>query len=82
MPQSETSTWSQFALQQMAAESYLEGIDWNNAEQVKTQLRLGNNRSGFPQTGATRFTGTVSNGLQDNNKRGRESLFGCAKYGV
>ncbi|RPH78584.1 MAG: hypothetical protein EHM80_09960, partial [Nitrospiraceae bacterium] len=65
MPQSEISTWLQFALQQMAAESYLDGIDWNNAEQVKTQLRLGNNRPGFPQTGATRFTGTISNGLQD-----------------
>ncbi|MEO8048304.1 MAG: hypothetical protein ABI684_13560 [Nitrospirota bacterium] len=65
MPQSEISTWLQFALQQMAAESYLDGIDWNNAEQVKIQLRLGNNRSGFPESGETRFTGTQTQGLQD-----------------
>jgi hypothetical protein len=65
MPQSEISAWLQFALQQMAAESYLDGIDWNNAEQVKIQLRLGNNRSGFPESGATRFTGTQTQGLQD-----------------
>ena len=58
MPQSEISAWLQFALQQMAAESYLDGINWNNAEQVKIQLRLGNNRPGFPESGATRFTGT------------------------
>jgi hypothetical protein len=38
MPQSEISVWLQFALQQMAAESYLDGIDWSNAEQVKIQL--------------------------------------------
>ncbi|MFO0707322.1 MAG: hypothetical protein U0412_10775 [Nitrospira sp.] len=65
MSQSEVSAWLQFALQQMAAESYLDGIDWDNAEQVKAQLRLGNNRPGFPQAGATRFTGTINQGLQD-----------------
>jgi len=65
MPQSEIGTWLQFALQQMAAESYLGGIDLNNAEQVKTQLRLGNNRPGFSETGATRFAGTVAQGLHD-----------------
>jgi hypothetical protein len=65
MPQSNISTWLQFATQQMAAESYLDGIDWNNAEQVKTRLRLGNNRPGFPETGFTRFTGTPTQGLQD-----------------
>ena len=65
MPQSEISAWLQFALQQMAAESYLDGINWNNAEQVKIQLRLGNNRPGFPESGATRFTGTPTRGLQD-----------------
>jgi len=65
MPQNEISAWLQFALQQTAAESYLDGIDWNNAEQVKIQLRLGNNRSGFPESGATRFTGTQTQGLQD-----------------
>ncbi|BFU95945.1 MAG: hypothetical protein NTNFB02_26670 [Nitrospira sp.] len=64
MPQSDINVWLQFALQQMAAESYLGGIDLNNAEQVKTQLRLGNNPSGFPETGTTRFTGTITQGLQ------------------
>jgi hypothetical protein len=65
MPQSEISVWLRFALQQMAAESYLDGIDWSNAEQVKIQLRLGSNRLGFPESGATRFTGTPTQGLQD-----------------
>lgn len=65
MSQGEISIWLRFALQQMAAESYLDGIDWRNAEQVKVQLRLGNNRSGFPEVGATRVTGTVAQPLQD-----------------
>jgi hypothetical protein len=65
MAQSEIAAWLQFALQQMAAESYLGGINLSNAEQVKTQLRLGNNHPGFPETGATRFTGTTAQGLQD-----------------
>ena len=65
MPQSNVSTWLQFALQQTAAESYLDGIDWNNTEQVKVRLRLGNNRVGFPEDGKTRFTGTAVQGLQD-----------------
>jgi Ca2+-binding RTX toxin-like protein len=65
MPQSEISTWLQFSLQQMAAESYLDGIDLNIKENVKIRLRLGNNRSGFPESGATRFTGTQTQGLQD-----------------
>jgi hypothetical protein len=30
MAQTETSTWLNFALQQMAAESYLDGIDITN----------------------------------------------------
>ena len=65
MPQSDISAWLQFALQQMAAESYLDGINWSNAEQVKIQLRLGNNRPGFSESGTTRFTGTATQGLQD-----------------
>jgi hypothetical protein len=56
MPRSEISAWLQFALQQMAAESYLDGISFNNAEQIRTQLRLGNNRPGFPESGFTRMT--------------------------
>ncbi|TKB95328.1 MAG: lipase family protein [Nitrospira sp.] len=63
MPQSDISTWLQFALQQMAAESYLDGIDLNITDDVIARLRLGNNRLGF-ELGATRFTGTPTQGLQ------------------
>jgi Ca2+-binding RTX toxin-like protein len=65
MPQSEISAWLQFALQQMAAESYLDGINLSIKSDVRTRLRLGNNRDGFPESGATRFTGTAAQGLQD-----------------
>lgn len=51
MPQSNVTTWLQFALQQVAAESYLDGP--GTREQI---LQLGNNRSGFPETGFTRMT--------------------------
>lgn len=62
MPQGEFSTWLGFALQQMAAESYLEGISLSNADQITDRLLLGNNRDGFPLTGFTRFTGTRESG--------------------
>ena len=62
MPQSDTSTWLKFALQQMAAESYLDNIDLHNPEEVTRFLLLGNNREGFPETGFTRFTGTLAQG--------------------
>lgn len=75
MLQSEISAWLQFALQQMAAESYPDGIDWNNDEQVKIQLCLGNNRPGFPETGATRFTGPDAQGLQDQAFVSRYQIF-------
>jgi hypothetical protein len=55
MPQSDIATWLKFALQQMAAESYLDNIDLNNPEEVARRLLLGNNREGFPETGFTRF---------------------------
>jgi len=40
---SNISSWLGFALQQMAAESYLNGIDWENEQQVTARLRDGNN---------------------------------------
>jgi hypothetical protein len=43
MPQSSISSWLQFAVQQMAAESYLDGIVLSNGNDVITRLRLGNN---------------------------------------
>ncbi|THJ25601.1 MAG: hypothetical protein CAF45_000780 [Nitrospira sp. CG24E] len=43
MPQSDISTWLQFALQQMAAESYLQGIALTNDADIITRLKLGNN---------------------------------------
>lgn len=57
MPQSNISTWLSFALQQMAAESYLEDLS-----QLVNRLKLGNNNipGTDPNTpilsGNTRFT--------------------------
>lgn len=54
------STWLQFALQQMATESYLNGIDLTNEQQVTLRLTDGNNnRQVVPEAqfqGKTRFT--------------------------
>ena len=60
MPQSQISTWLDFALQQMAAESYL-----NDPGGLQSQLTRGNNRFGFdpptgPLLGATRFTNVLA----------------------
>jgi Ca2+-binding RTX toxin-like protein len=60
MPQSQISTWLDFALQQMAAESYL-----NDPGGLQSQLTRGNNRFGFdpltgPLHGATRFTNVLA----------------------
>lgn len=60
MPQSQISTWLDFALQQMAAESYLD-----DPGGLLSQLTRGNNRVGFdpptgPLLGATRFTNVLA----------------------
>ena len=62
MPQSDTSSWLKFALQQMAAESYLNDVDLSSSEQVVRRLLSGNNAGGFPETGFVRFTGTSTQG--------------------
>jgi len=64
MPSNTTSLLN-FALQQMAAESYLQGIEWNSPLQVRPRLLLGNNNvPGVDPTeatlaGNTRFTGAL-----------------------
>ncbi len=40
MPQSAISTWLQFALQQMAAESYLEGLASTNIPELLKRLEF------------------------------------------
>ncbi len=62
MPQNDISNWLRFALQQIAAESYLNNVDLNSPEQVTRRLLLGNNTEGFPEIGFTRFTGTLAQG--------------------
>ena len=63
---SNTARWLNFSLQQMAAEAYLQGIDWHNDLQVKPRLLLGNNNlSGLNPletelTGKTRFTSVLA----------------------
>src|SRR5258706_677149 len=49
-------SWYDYALQQMVAETYFEGIDVTNADSVRDALRQGNNRLGFETKGLTRFT--------------------------
>ena len=66
MPQTNTTTWLQFALQQMAAESYLDGFALSNTNEVIRRLEFGNNNAtslglGNPDdspvlSGNTRFT--------------------------
>ncbi|MEO8162246.1 MAG: calcium-binding protein, partial [Ilumatobacteraceae bacterium] len=58
------TTWLKFALQQMAAESYLDGINLLNEDQVRLRISDGNNDTRFIQPdpitgelpGKTRFT--------------------------
>src|SRR5262245_5796365 len=49
------ASWYEFSLQQMAAESYLFGIDISNAQRVIDALVRGNTPNS-PPTGNTRFT--------------------------
>ena len=107
MPQSDISSWMQFAIQQMVAESYLDGFAFSNTNEIIRRLEFGNNNASVlglsnpndsPNlSGKTRFVNLsgVSNATQitgsaqafvdryqivDLEKRGRESLFGCARY--
>ena len=58
------TTWLHFAVQQMATESYLDGINLQNEDQVRLRLNDGNNDTRFIQPdpitgelpGKTRFT--------------------------
>ena len=45
MPQSNIKTWLDFAVQQMAAESYLNALPPNNDDELIRRLKLGNNNS-------------------------------------
>lgn len=67
---SNIKTWLEFALQQMAAESYLNEINLQNGPDVVTRLRLGNNHFDFPidsdKPGNTRFTETQATQFFDD----------------
>jgi hypothetical protein len=43
MPQSNVTSWLQFAIQQMAAESYLDGFAFSNTNELIRRLQFGNN---------------------------------------
>ena len=45
MAQSEIAGWLQFAIQQMAAESYLDGLAYSNTSEIIRRLEFGNNNS-------------------------------------
>ncbi|MEK7760739.1 MAG: hypothetical protein AAB433_04070 [Nitrospirota bacterium] len=58
MPQSDITTWLNFALQQMAAESYLHKVE--SGELLLSEvLDLGNNNLGGSQVGAPTLTGAT-----------------------
>ena len=73
MVQNDISTWLQFALQQIAAESYLGGIDWNNPIALRDALVRGNNRQGVVEQNNTRMSVI-------NIQRGRESVLDVLRY--
>ena len=73
MVQNDISTWLQFALQQIAAESYLGGIDWNNPIALRDALVQGNNRQGVVEQNNTRMSVI-------NIQRGRESVLDVLRY--
>lgn len=82
MPQTNITTWLDFAMQQMAAESYLHGINLVDNQAVIDRLVAGNNAPGVtsPIPGATRFVDLagVSN-AKGGQKMGQATLFGvCA----
>ncbi len=56
------STWLQFATQQMAAESYLDGINLSSSNEVEDRLLLGNNHPLLDPSlsGKTRFTNILA----------------------
>lgn len=62
MPQGTIRTWLEFALQQMAAESYLHNINLSDPADVVPRLIAGNNAPGVnsPNPGATRFVDLAS----------------------
>jgi hypothetical protein len=47
MPQTNLSTWLDFAIQQIAAESYFDDVDITSDAAVRLALIRGNNRPGF-----------------------------------
>ena len=73
MVQNDISTWLQFALQQIAAESYLGGIDWNNPIALRDALVRGNKRQGVVEQNNTRMSVI-------NIQRGRESVLDVLRY--
>lgn len=69
MAQTETSSWLNFALQQMAAESYLDGIvDLTDDALVRPRLLSGNNRPGSPLLNYTRFTEELADRFLASNE--------------
>src|SRR5258706_3525838 len=62
---SQTDAWFQFALQQLAAESYLNGIDWAIPGQVRGSLFQGNTNPDFPASGHTRVPDVLGKEFTD-----------------
>ena len=65
MPQSDITVWLDFAIQQMAAESYLDNINIASRSDVEAALIRGNNRLGFSTDNRTRMTETLATRLFD-----------------
>ena len=67
MSQSNIATWLEFAMQQMAAESYFQGLtDLNDPLLVRPRLISGNNPPGFAPNNNTRFTDQLADRFLGN----------------
>ena len=84
MPQTNIEIWLDFAMQQMASESYLHGINLLDNQAVIGRLIAGNNAPGVtsPKPGATRFADLVgvSNANQGAEKGDRGRKRGQATF--
>ena len=66
MPQTNVSVWLDFLIQQIAAESYFDGMDITNEAAIRLALIRGNNRPGFdPPSGRLLGKTQLTDGLAD-----------------
>ena len=65
MPQNNVQIWSDFVLQQLAAESYFDNLKINNREDTVAALLFGNNPIGSDPTGVSRMASAQAEAFVD-----------------